>query len=269
MERGEVILIGATTQNPYFEINGALLSRSRIFQLKELTEVDLGKLVRRALEDADRGLGIYKVALEEEALNHLVDISNGDARRVLNSLELAVLSTGVSEDGYRHITLEVAEDSTQQRLVRYDRSGDNHYDVISAFIKSIRGSDPDAALHYYARMTVAGEDQRFIVRRLIVHASEDIGLADPQAMLIAHAAWNALETVGLPEARIPIAQCIVYLAMAPKSNSVIAAIDQAMADIKNRPVGNVPPHLRDAHYRGADKLGHTGYKYPHSYPGIT
>ncbi|MDO7789099.1 replication-associated recombination protein A [Desulforamulus aquiferis] len=267
VERGEVILIGATTQNPYFEINGALLSRSRIFQLKELTEVDLGKLVRRALEDADRGLGIYKVALEEEALNHLVDISNGDARRVLNSLELAVLSTGVSEDGYRHITLEVAEDSTQQRLVRYDRSGDNHYDVISAFIKSIRGSDPDAALHYYARMTVAGEDQRFIVRRLIVHASEDIGLADPQAMLIAHAAWNALETVGLPEARIPIAQCIVYLAMAPKSNSVIAAIDQAMADIKNRPVGNVPPHLRDAHYRGADKLGHTGYKYPHSYPG--
>lgn len=267
VEKGEVVLIGATTQNPYFELNGALLSRSRIFLLNEHTEDNLRILLHRALQDEERGLGIYKVMLEEEAFNHLVEIAGGDARRVLNALELAVLSTGVSGDGYRHITLEVAEDSTQQRVVKYDRSGDNHYDVISAFIKSIRGSDPDAALHYYARMTVAGEDQRFIVRRLIVHASEDIGMADPQAMLMAQAAWNALETVGMPEARIPIAHCIVYLATAPKSNSVISAIDQALTDIKNKPVGNVPPHLRDTHYRGAAKLGYTNYKYPHNYPG--
>lgn len=266
VEKGEVILIGATTENPYFELNGALLSRSRIFQLTEHTEEDLCLLVQRALEDEERGLGMYKVKLEEDALQHLINISGGDARNVLNALELAVLSTAPSPQGFRHITLEVAEDSTQQRYIRYDKSGDNHYDVISAFIKSIRGSDPDAALHYYARMTAAGEDQRFIVRRLIVHASEDIGMADPQAMLMAHAAWNALETVGLPEARIPIAQCIVYLATAPKSNSVISAIDAAMADIRSKPVGSVPAHLKDTHYRGAKVLGHTGYKYPHNYP---
>lgn len=267
VEKGEVILIGATTQNPYFELNGALLSRSRIFQLTEHTEADLRQLTQRALTDEENGLGMYKVKLDESALEHLIDITGGDARNVLNALELAVLSTAPGEAGYRHINLEVAEDSTQQRSLRYDRGGDNHYDVISAFIKSIRGSDPDAAIHYYARMTAAGEDQRFIVRRLIVHASEDIGMADPQAMLMTHAAWNALETVGLPEARIPIAQCIIYLATAPKSNSVICAIDQALADIKSKPIGNVPPHLRDAHYRGAKELGHTGYKYPHNYPG--
>ncbi|AEF93788.1 AAA ATPase central domain protein [Desulfotomaculum nigrificans CO-1-SRB] len=267
VEKGEVTLIGATTENPYFELNGALLSRSRIFQLTELTADDLKQLVVRALQDEERGLGMYKVKLEQAALEHLIDMAGGDARNVLNALELAVLSTAPGPDGYRHITEAVIEDSTQQRVVRYDKSGDNHYDVISAFIKSIRGSDPDAALHYYARMTAAGEDQRFIVRRLIVHASEDIGMADPQAMLMAHAAWNALETVGMPEARIPIAQCIIYLATAPKSNSVICAIDQALADIKNKPIGRVPPHLRDTHYRGAKELGHTGYKYPHNYPG--
>ncbi|MEW6698217.1 MAG: replication-associated recombination protein A [Bacillota bacterium] len=267
VEKGEVVLIGATTENPYFELNGALLSRSRIFQLVEHSEEDMRGLIQRALADDENGLGMYKVRLEEAALQHLINISGGDARNVLNALELAVLSTAPAQDGFRHITQEVAEDSSQQRVVRYDKSGDNHYDVISAFIKSIRGSDPDAALHYYARMTAAGEDQRFIVRRLIVHASEDIGLADPQAMLMAHAAWNALETVGLPEARIPIAQCILYLATAPKSNSVICAIDEAMADIRSKPIGSVPPHLRDAHYRGAKELGHTGYKYPHNYPG--
>ncbi|GAB6181479.1 replication-associated recombination protein A [Desulfotomaculum defluvii] len=267
VEKGEVILIGATTENPYFEINSALLSRSRIFEFAEHTEDDLKKLVFRALKDEEHGLGLYKVKLTEEAITHFIEMSGGDARNVLNALELAVLSTAPANDNYRHITLEAAEDSTQQRYIRYDKSGDNHYDVISAFIKSIRGSAPDAALHYYARMTAAGEDQRFIVRRLIVHASEDIGMADPQAMLMAHAAWNALETVGMPEARIPIAQCIIYLATAPKSNSVIAAIDEAMKDIKNKAVGRVPLHLRDTHYRGAEELGNRGYKYPHSYPG--
>lgn len=267
VEKGEVILIGATTENPYFELNGALLSRSRIFQLTEHTAEDLSCLVQKVLQDEERGLGNYQVMLDAEALGHFINISGGDARNLLNALELAVLSTAPAEDGYRHITLTAAEDSTQQRYIRYDKSGDNHYDVISAFIKSIRGSDPDAALHYYARMTAAGEDQRFIVRRLIVHASEDIGMADPQAMLMAHAAWNALETVGLPEARIPIAQCIVYLATAPKSNSVICAIDEAMSDIRNKAIGRVPLHLRDTHYKGAKELGHTGYKYPHNYPG--
>ena len=267
VEKGEVTLIGATTENPYFELNGALLSRSRIFQLNELTDRDLSRLIERALQDEINGLGIYKVKVQEEAVQHFIHIAGGDARNTLNALELAVLSTPPAEDGYRHITLEVAEDSTQQRYIRYDKSGDNHYDVISAFIKSIRGSDPDAALHYYARMTAAGEDQRFIVRRLIVHASEDIGMADPQAMLMAHAAWNALETVGMPEARIPIAQCIIYLATAPKSNSVICAVDEALGDIKKKPAGQVPLHLRDTHYRGAKALGHTGYKYPHDYPG--
>ncbi|GAB6157215.1 replication-associated recombination protein A [Desulfotomaculum varum] len=267
VEKGEVILVGATTENPYFELNGALLSRSRIFQLQELTEHDLRRLMQRALTDEIKGLGMYKVKLAEEAACHFINMSGGDARNLLNALELAVLSTAPAEDGFRHITLEVAEDSTQQRYIRYDKTGDNHYDVISAFIKSIRGSDPDAALHYYARMTAAGEDQRFIVRRLIVHAAEDIGMADPQAMLIAQAAWHALETVGMPEARIPIAQCIIYLATAPKSNSVLCAIDSALADVKNKKIGRVPPHLRDAHYRGAKFLGHTGYQYPHDYPG--
>ncbi len=267
VEKGEVVLIGATTQNPYFEINSALLSRSRIFQLSEHRETDLDKLIKRALLDEEFGLGMYKVELDEAARQHLLHIAGGDARNLLNALELAVLSTAPSDDGCRHITLEVAEDSTQQRSIRYDKSGDHHYDVISAFIKSIRGSDADAALHYYARMTAAGEDQRFVVRRLIVHASEDIGMADPQAMLMAHAAWNALETVGMPEARIPIAQCIIYLATAPKSNSVICAIDQALEDIKTKDVGAVPNHLRDTHYKGAGMLGHTGYKYPHNYPG--
>ncbi|MEG6520578.1 replication-associated recombination protein A [Desulfotomaculum sp. 1211_IL3151] len=267
VEKGVVTIIGATTENPYFELNGALLSRSRIFQLAEHSSNDLKQLIQRSLMDEENGLGMYRVQLAEDAVTHFIEMSGGDARNVLNALELAVLSTAPSEDGCRHITLEVAEDSTQQRYIRYDKSGDNHYDVISAFIKSIRGSAPDAALHYYARMTAAGEDQRFIVRRLIVHASEDIGMADPQAMLMAHAAWNALETVGLPEARIPIAQCILYLATAPKSNSVIAAIDEAMGDIKNKAAGRVPLHLKDTHYRGARELGHTGYKYPHNYPG--
>lgn len=190
----------------------------------------------------------------------------GDARTAMNALELAVVTTAPDNEGKRHINLAVAEESIQKRAVLYDKTGDYHYDIISAFIKSIRGSDADAALYWYARMTHAGEDQRFIVRRLIVHASEDIGLADPQAMLMAHAAWNALETVGMPEARIPIAQCVVYLATAPKSNSVIKAIDAALADVENMAAGPVPVHLRDTHYRGAKEMGHQGYLYPHDYP---
>jgi len=267
VERGTIIFIGATTENPFFEMTGALLSRSRIFQLHPLKEKDIRLILERALQDEERGLGRFAVEADAEALDHLADLANGDARTALNALELAVLSTPPDADGVRRITLEIAEDSIQRRAVRYDKAGDQHYDVISAFIKSIRGSDPDAALYWYARMTAAGEDQRFIVRRLIVHASEDIGLADPLAMLTAHAAAYALEHVGMPEARIPIAQCIIYLATAPKSNSVVMAIDAAMRAAEETRAEPVPPHLRDTSYRGARKLGHTGYKYPHDFPG--
>ncbi|MBO8128916.1 MAG: replication-associated recombination protein A [Peptococcaceae bacterium] len=267
IEKGIIVFIGSTTENPYFEMNKALLSRSRIFQLKELSSEDIKKIITRALQDKERGLGKYKVVMEPEALDHLVNLANGDARSALNALELAVTTTTPANDGYRHITVRDIEDSMQRRVVKYDKSGDQHYDIISAFIKSIRGSDPDAALYWYARMTQAGEDQRFIVRRLIVHASEDVGMADPLAMLMAHAAWNALEAVGMPEARIPIAQCIIYLATAPKSNSVIEAIDQALSDVEKLPHYPVPPHLRDTHYHGAKELGHSGYLYPHNFPG--
>lgn len=267
VEEGTIILIGATTENPYFEVNAPLRSRSRIFKFETLRDEHISMLLTRALNDEELGLGSYNTYVEEQALAHLVSVASGDARTALNALELAVLTTAPDEQGQRRITLEVAEESIQKRAVLYDKAGDYHYDVISAFIKSIRGSDPDAALYWYGRMTHAGEDQRFIVRRLIVHASEDIGMADPQAMLIAHAAWNALETVGMPEARIPIAQCIIYLATAPKSNSVIAAIDSALRDVEHERPGPVPEHLRDAHYRGAKELGHKGYLYPHDFPG--
>ncbi|MBE0467168.1 MAG: replication-associated recombination protein A, partial [Candidatus Desulforudis sp.] len=240
--------------------------RSRVFQLETLSPAEFRQILERALVDRERGLGGLHAEVEPEALAHLVDMANGDARSALNALELAVRSTPPDAGGVRHVTLEAAQESIQKRAIRYDQSGDQHYDVISAFIKSIRGSDPDAALHWYARMTYAGEDQRFIVRRLIILASEDIGLADPRAMVVAHAAWNALESVGMPEARIPIAQCIVYLALAPKSNSVCKAIDAALADVKKLPPGPVPKHLRDTHYPGAEKLGHTGYLYPHDHP---
>lgn len=266
VENGTLILIGATTANPYFEMNGALLSRSRIFQLSPLNQEQVRTILQRALEDRERGLGQMNLRVDDEALAHLADHANGDARTALNALELAVLSTSPGSNGVRRITLEIAEDSIQRRAVRYDKTGDQHYDVVSAFIKSIRGSDPDAALYWYARMTQAGEDQRHIVRRLIVHASEDIGMADPLAMLMAHAAAHALEHVGMPEARIPIAQCIIHLATAPKSNSVVKAIDAAMRAVENVPALPVPPHLRDTSYPGAKKLGHTGYKYPHDYP---
>lgn len=268
VEDGTVILIGATTENPYFEVNAPLLSRSRIFPFRSLQDLDLIKLIKNALSDAERGLGSYKVKVHDEAIRHIVNIANGDARSALNAIELAVLTTPADQEGERHITLEVAEESIQKRAVIYDKSGDQHYDVISAFIKSIRGSDPDAALHWLARMLYAGEDPRFIARRLLVHAAEDVGMADPNALVVAMSAAYALEYVGLPEARLPLAEATIYLATAPKSNAVYMGIDDALKDVENTKLGPVPIHLRDSHYKGAANLGHgKGYKYPHDYEG--
>ncbi len=268
VEDGTIWLIGATTENPFFEVTSALLSRLRLFVLKPLTDEHVRTMLRRALSDTERGLGRLQVQVDEEALEHLVRLANGDVRTALNSLEFAVLAAAPEASGLRRVTLPLVERVLQRRAVRYDRDGDQHYDVMSAFIKSIRGSDPDAALYWLARMLDAGEDPRAIVRRLIVHASEDVGLADPLAMLMAHAAANALEWVGMPEARIPLAQAVLYLATAPKSNRVVVAIDRAWADATERRADPVPVHLRDTHYRGAAQLGHgLGYKYPHDYPG--
>ena len=266
MESGDISLIAATTENPYFEVNAALLSRARIFQLKPLTKAELARVVEQASR-SPQGLAEYPHQITPEALDHLLETSNGDARVALNALELAVMTTTPNEQGIRVIDLSVMEDAVQTQRVNYDKSGDSHYDVVSAFIKSMRGSDPDAALYWFARMLYAQEDPRFIVRRLIVHASEDVGMADPTAMLVAHAAANALEWVGMPEARIPIAQAIIHIACAPKSNSVVKAIDSAMAVAETTAHEPVPPHLRDASYAQAKRLGHgVGYKYPHGYP---
>ncbi|QGU96822.1 AAA family ATPase [Clostridium bovifaecis] len=265
VEKGTVILIGATTENPYFEINRALLSRSKIFQLELLKKEQIVNILKSALKDKERGYGNLNVKVDEESLGIIGELSGGDARSSLNTLELAVLSTNKNKDGVIFISKEIVKECIQKPIVNYDSSGDNHYDIISAFIKSIRGSDVDAALYWFGRMVIGGEDPRFIVRRLIVHASEDIGMADPQAMLIAHAAFNALETVGMPEARIPIAQAIIYLAKARKSNSVLLAVDKAIEEAKVNQY-RVPSHLRDAHYNGAVDLGNAGYKYPHDYP---
>jgi putative ATPase len=267
VEDGTVILIGATTENPYFEVNSPLISRSRIFKLKELDKEDLIKVLTRALEDKERGLGGYEVKISEEALNHLAMVANGDARRALNALELAVLTTP-EDNGVRRINLKVAEESIQQKAIRYDKSGDNHYDITSAFVKSLRGSDPDAAIYWLAQMIEAGEDPRFIARRMIVHAAEDVGNANPHALMVAVSAAQALEYVGMPEARIPLAQAALYIATAPKSNAAVMAIDEALALVKSESTSGVPAHLKDAHYGGAKNLGHgKGYKYPHSYPG--
>ncbi|HHT90201.1 MAG TPA: replication-associated recombination protein A [Firmicutes bacterium] len=266
VEQGDLILIGATTENPYFEVNAALLSRSQIYQLKPLELGDLLLVGKKALR-SPKGLGAINCTVTEEALSHLARIANGDARVLLNTLEFAVLTTLPNEDGVRVVDLSVAEEAAQAQRVRYDKSGDNHYDVISAFIKSLRGSDPDAALYWYARMVYASEDPRFIVRRLLVHAAEDVGMADPNALLMAQAAAFALEWLGMPEARIPIAQAIIYIATAPKSNSVVTAVDQALAFVEKAGADPVPIHLRDTHYAGAQKLGHGhGYRYPHDYP---
>ena len=264
VEEGTITLIGATTENPYFSLNTPLLSRCLLLRLEPLTAEDLRALLRRALEDPDRGLGRLGVTAADDALDHLVEIAGGDARMALTGLEAAALAA--SSAGTGEVSRDLAAEAVQRRAVVYDRQGDAHYDVISAFIKSIRGSDPDATLFWLARMLEAGEDPRYIVRRMIVHASEDIGLADPRALQIAVAAAHALEHVGLPEARLNLAQAAIYLARAPKSNSVYAALNAAMEDAAS--ADPVPTHLRDASYPGARKLGHgEGYRYPHDYPG--
>lgn len=266
VEDGTVILIGATTENPMFEVNPALLSRSRLFHLEKLTDEDMEAVIEEAIRDETRGFGRYQIQVKKEALNHIINVAQGDARTALNAIELAILTTNPNDEEVIEINLETAEQSIQQRMVRYDKDGDNHYDTISAFIKSIRGSDPDAVMYWLAKMIYAGEDARFIARRLYVHAAEDIGLADPNALLIAEAAFHAVEFLGMPEARIPLAEAALYLATAPKSNAVITSIDSALDTVKKEKTGEVPLHLRDAHYKGASKLGHgEGYLYPHNY----
>ena len=266
VEDGTVILIGATTENPYFEVNGALLSRSVIFELKALEKSDILELIHRALTDKERGMGAYQAEITGEAADFLADIAGGDARSALNAIELGVLTTEPSGDGRIHLTLEVMSECIQKRTVRYDKTGDNHYDTISAFIKSMRGSDPDAAVYYLAKMIYAGEDERFIARRIMICASEDVGNADPMALTVAVSAAQAVERIGFPEAQIILAQAASYVACAPKSNSAVNAIFAAMESVKTKRT-SVPPHLQDAHYPGAGKLGHgTGYKYAHDYP---
>ena len=267
VESGVVRLIGATTHNPFFFVNSPLVSRSQIFELQPLTEADLLALLRRALADEERGLGHMKIRAEDDALEHLGRMSDGDARKALNSLEIAARTTAPREDGFVHLTLEVAEQSIQKKAIVYDGDGDAHYDTISAFIKSMRGSDPDATLYWLAKMIHAGEDPRFITRRMLIAAAEDVGLADPMALVLTAAAHQAAEFVGWPEARIPIAEAAIYLATANKSNSAICAIDAALADVKSGRTLPVPKHLRDAHYKGAQQLGHgEGYQYSHDHP---
>ncbi len=267
VEEGNVTLIAATVENPFFYVNSALLSRSQVFELKPLLEEDLLSVMKSALRDRERGLGRMGIQADEEALRHLARVSDGDARRALSALELAALTTAAGTDGVIHITGAVAEESIQKKTVVYDKAGDQHYDTISAFIKSMRGSDPDAAVYYLAKMIYAGEDPRFIARRLIIFASEDIGLKDPMALVLAVAALHAVEFIGMPEGRIPLAHAVLYAATAPKSNAGIVAIDRALKDIAEQTTLEVPDHLKDAHYRGAEKLGRgAGYKYPHDYP---
>lgn len=266
VEDGTIILIGATTENPYFEVNGALISRSSVFELKPLDKEDVKILLKRAVYDTEKGMGTYHGEIDEDALEFLSDISGGDARNALNAIELGILTTPRSEDGKIHITLEVAEQCIQKRVVRYDKMGDNHYDTISAFIKSMRGSDPDAAVYYLAKMLYAGEDIKFIARRIMICASEDVGNADPNALTVAVSAAQAVERIGMPEARIILAQAVTYVATAPKSNASYMAINNAMENVKNQKT-TVPSHLQDSHYKGAKNLGHgIGYKYAHDYP---
>lgn len=267
VEDGTLILIGATTENPYFEVNGALISRSRIFELKPLEKGDIIELMRRAVADHEKGMGMYRAVLEQEAEEFLAEAANGDARAALNAVELGVLTTERREDGLIHIDLAVAQECIQKRAVRYDKGGDNHYDTTSAFIKSMRGSDPDAAVYYLARMLYAGEDIKFIARRIMICASEDVGNADPQALCVAVSASLAVERVGMPEAQIILANAATYVASAPKSNSAVKAIEAAMNAVKTRPLGPVPVHLQDRHYSGAAALGRgLDYKYAHDYP---
>ena len=264
VEDGTVILIGATTENPYFEVNGALISRSIIFELKPLSVEDIKELIHRAVYDKERGMGAYDAEIDEDALNFLADISGGDARHALNAVELGIMTTERAPDGKIHITLPVAQECIQKRAVRYDKSGDNHYDTVSAFIKSMRGSDPDAAVYYLARMLYAGESVTFIARRIMICASEDVGMADPQAIQVAVSASLAVERVGMPEAQIILSEAAMYVACAPKSNACVAAIGEAMSEVERSGNLPIPPHLQDAHYKSAAKLGHgSGYLYAH------
>ncbi len=266
VEDGTLILIGATTENPYFEVNGALISRSSVFELRPLDKEDIKLLLKRAVYDVEKGMGSYHAEITEEALEFLADISGGDARNALNAVELGILTTERSEDGKIHITIEVAQECIQKRVVRYDKTGDNHYDTISAFIKSLRGSDPDAAVYYLAKMLYAGEDIKFIARRLMISASEDVGNADPNALTVAVSASQAVERIGMPEAQIILAQATTYIASAPKSNASYLSLNAAMESVRTQKT-TVPVHLQDAHYKGAAKLGHgIGYKYAHDYP---
>ena len=267
VEDGTIILIGATTENPYFEVNGALLSRSIIFELHALEKEDIKKLLVRAVTDKEKGMGAYQAVIDEDALEFMADVANGDARAALTAIELGILTTPRSEDGLIHITIDVAQECIQKRVVKYDKAGDNHYDTISAFIKSIRGTDPDAALYYLARMLYAGEDIRFIARRIMISAAEDVGTADPMALNVAVSAAQAVERIGMPEAQIILAEAVAYVASAPKSNASYLAVDRATECMKQTMTAPVPVHLQDAHYKGSEKLGHgLGYLYAHNYP---
>lgn len=266
VEDGTIVLVGATTENPYFEVNGALLSRSVIFELYPLKKEEIKTLIYRALSDGERGMGQYGAVIDDDAADFLSDAANGDARAALNAVELGVLTTKKDESGEIRITLDVAQECIQKRVVRYDKTGDNHYDTISAFIKSMRGSDPDAAVYYLARMLYAGEDVEFIARRIMICASEDVGNADPNALVVATAAAQAVSRLGMPEARIVLSQAAIYVATAPKSNSAICAIDAAMENVGTTKTAKIPAHLMDTHYKGAQRLGHgIGYKYAHDF----
>lgn len=266
VEDGTIILIGATTENPYFEVNSALISRSNIFELHALSGEDIKKLIHRAVYDKEKGMGSYRAEIDEEAEEFLADIVGGDARMALNAVELAVLTTDRSSDDKIHITLEVLSECVQRRVVRYDKNGDNHYDTVSAFIKSMRGSDPDAALYYLAKMLYAGESVEFIARRIMISAAEDVGMADPNALTVAVSAANAVHQIGMPEAKIILAEAVVYMATAPKSNASYMGLEKAMSAVQNTKISGIPVHLMDAHYKGAAKLGHgDGYKYAHDY----
>ena len=268
VENGTVRLIGATTHNPFFFVNSPLVSRSQIFELQPLNEPEIQSLLKQALADQQRGLGHLKFSVDTDAIRHLAKVADGDARKALNSLEIAALTTQPDADGIIHITIQIAEECIQKKAVVYDGDEDAHYDTISAFIKSMRGSDPDATLYWLAKMIHAGEDPRFIARRIIIHAAEDVGLADPMALVLANAAFHAAEFIGWPEARIPIAEAAIYIACANKSNSVVKAIDAALGDIRSGKTLSVPDHLKDSHYSGANQLRHgQGYKYSHDFPG--
>jgi putative ATPase len=266
VERGIIILIGATTENPYFEVNKALLSRCQIITIEKLSKAELREILMRALKDKEKGLGMFNVDIAEDAVDYLVEISEGDGRTALNSLELGVLTTPKDDKGIINIDLEVIKDCIQVKQAKYDKGGDEHYDTISAFIKSMRGSDPNAALYWLAKMIYAGEDPKFIARRIIICASEDVGNADPNALTVALSAFKAVETVGMPEGKIPLAQAAVYVACAPKSNAAFSGILKALDDVKNKRIGEVPDYLKDANYKGASDFNHgIGYKYPHDY----